>query len=69
MQANKEIYLPGDLLIEKFSTSRIIIQISTNDQVDSGCCDLIVGYTQILIRNFVGAAEDTENFRCLWSKK
>ena len=69
MQANKEIYLPGDLLIEKFSTSRIIIQISTNDQDDSGCCDLIVGYTQILIRNFVGAIEDTENFRCLWSKK
>ena len=69
MQANKEIYYPGDLLIEKFSTSRIIIQISTNDQHDFGCCDLIVGYTLILVRNFVGATKDTENFRCLWSKK
>jgi len=69
MQANIEIYFPGDLLIEKFSTSGIIIQISTNDQHGSGCCDLIVGYTQILIRNFVGAIKDIENFECLWSKK
>lgn len=68
MQANKEIYLPGDLLIERFETSRIIIQISADDHSIAGC-DLIVSYTEILIRNFVGVTKDTENFECLWSKK
>jgi len=69
MQANKEIYLPGDLLIEKFSTSRIIIQISTNDQHDSGCCDLIESFSEILIRTYVTCRLNEKNLECLWSKK
>jgi hypothetical protein len=69
MQANKEIYLPADLLIEKFSTSRIIIQISTNDQHDSGYCDLIESFSEILIRTYVTCRLNEKNLECLWSKK
>ena len=68
MQANKDIYLPGDLLIEKFETHGIIIQISANDYYESGC-DLIVRYTEILIRNYVGVTTDAKSFKRLWWKQ
>ena len=69
MQANKEIYYPGDLLLERFETSRIIIQISTNDQHDFGCCDLIESFSEILIRTYVTCRLNEKNLECLWSNK